>query len=142
MTIELNSPLGVDVAYQADARLSLVSGPALVAQDVAARWELPPGGNPVNPDDGSVYLAQWINRPYSGATDPKLSTIQALCVSEAKRDDRVLDITVNVTLERINATSSRLRIEADGTTAQGPFRLVGNVADDGFTFDILTNEEA
>jgi hypothetical protein len=138
-TPDPNSPLGLDVAYHADDRLSVVSGPLLVAQDVLARWETPPGGHPDDPDVGSVYLLQYVNRPFSGSDDPKLWEIEQGCVAEALKDDRVGDITVDVELQATNTPGVKhIQITGNGTTADGPFRLVARISD--VTVELLTIE--
>lgn len=138
-TPDPNSPLGIGVAFPADARLSMASGPLLVAMDVAARWETPPGGHPDDPDVGSVWLVGYVNDGFTGPDDPKLYEIEHLCVQEAIKDRRVDDITVDVSLVAGSAPGTyTLQITGNGTTASGPFRLVLGV--DAVTTETLAIE--
>lgn len=139
MALDQNSKLGVDVAYPADARLSMASGALLVAMDVAARWETPPGGHPDDPNVGSVHLLRYVNEGFTGPDDPRLYEIEHLCVQEAQKDKRVDDITVDVALVAgAKPGTYHLRITGNGTTASGPFELVLGV--DGVTTETLKIE--
>lgn len=108
--------LGLDVLCLADLdpQLQLVGGRALLAQDLAHRFETPAGG--LFYDDSYGYdLRALLNAALDEATVPAIAAaVEAQCLL----DERVEAVRADVTLYR---AESRLRVAIAVECAAGPF---------------------
>ena len=144
MAVDPTSPLGLDAATPGgdiDDRLSEASGVLLVAYDVAARLECPPGGLYYDSGYGGIYLPGYVGKDLTNAVRWE---IEAGVIATAEQDPRVLRASVTVADERVpdqpNQTLRRLVVTLSGTTAEGPFRLVIAASEVGV--ELLTAEES
>lgn len=122
--------LGVDIASLADLdpQLRLVGGRAVLAQDIAHRFETPEGG--LFYDDSYGYdLRALLNAALDEADSPRIA---ALCEAQCLLDERVLAVRVAVTLYR---AENRLRVSIGVECAEGPFSFVLGV--DSMTVELL-----
>lgn len=108
--------LGIDIASltDLDPQLRLVGGQALLAQDLAHRFETPAGG--LFYDDSYGYdLRALLNAPLDESAVPAIvAAVEAQCLL----DERVDDVRADVTLYR---SESRLRVLISVLCAEGPF---------------------
>lgn len=111
--------LGVDIASLADLdpQLRLVGGRAVLAQDLAHRFETPAGG--LFYDDSYGYdLRALLNAALDEADAPRIA---AACEEQCLLDERVLAVRVAVTLYR---AENRLTVAISVECAEGPFSFV------------------
>jgi len=118
--------LGTDVSTYVeneDGELDLdplfreIEGPVVVAESVGRGFETEPGELPWSEEDGAD-IGQLLNADLSRA---ELLAVATELEADARRDERVESIAVEHTFDEATNT---LTISADGTTADGPFRLV------------------
>lgn len=87
---------GSDLSCVTDCTATFVelvpNSPLIVAQAVVRRFLTPRGGL-IDDNDYGLDLRSYCNR---GVTQQDLRTLQARCVAEAQKDERVLTATVNV----------------------------------------------
>jgi len=112
-----------------DARLSVTSGPLLVAQAVVRRLETPRGGLWYSPNYGTD-LRQFIN---GHAT---VFRVARAIEQEALKDERVESAKAVVTITNNRRIDATLTLEL----ADGPFRLV--VAVDELTVELIDFRQA
>lgn len=112
-----DTSLGVDLATLPDGDLdptfALLTGPQLVARDLALRLQTP---GVFYDETVGTDLRAWCARPLADAMRRRVA---AIVRAEARRDDRVQDVDVVV-----SGSQSTLTIAVDGATDAGPFRLV------------------
>lgn len=113
MTIDLGTDLATDEFGDLDPTFGLLSGPQLVARDLALRLQTP---GVFYDESVGTDLRAWCARPLA---DSERRRMAALVRREARRDDRIDDVDVVVT-----GSQSALVVTVDGATAAGPFRLV------------------
>jgi phage baseplate assembly protein W len=111
------SVLGIDLLCHPDLGASgeLVSGRALLGQDLANRFTTPRGGLFYAPGYGfdlRALLSETL-------TDTRLQSLPAEIAAEALKDERINAATVAVSL-----AGETLEVLIDLQDAQGPFRLV------------------
>jgi hypothetical protein len=97
--------------------LGLVSGRLALAQAIARRLTTPRGSLFYDPDYG-YDLRQHLNAPA-----PRLGVVEAQTSTEVLKDERVLDVEVDVTF-----TEGLLSVTLRLFDAGGPFSLVLNVS--------------
>ena len=102
-----------------DFGLTEVTGRRCLAEAVARRWFTRRGTLFYDPAYG-LGLEDWLH----GERHKAMSTLAPALENEALRDERVLAAEVAVHFE-----GETLFIRAELTDADGPFRLVANVAD-------------
>lgn len=113
MTVDLGTDLATLSDGDLDPTFALLSGPQLVARDLALRLQTP---GVFYDESIGTDLRAWCARPL---TDSERRRVAALVRMEARRDDRIDDVDVVV-----SGSQSSLSIAVDGTTVAGPFRLV------------------
>lgn len=120
---DVTDPLGADMMWgdDLDEGARMVSGVALLAQEIFARWTTPRGRLIDDPDYGEDVRALL----HRGMTPAQLAQVPARLETEALKDERVEAITV-----RISEDSPGVwRVTAFGEAAEGPFELVVGVSD-------------
>lgn len=128
MPFDPNDPLGTDLSGvdDVDPNLTPVSGRLMLAQAIARRWITDPGELFYAPDYGAG-----LRRYLSGATD-NVGALPALLENEARKDERVDDCKVAVSL--VDETLTVIgRIE----DAQGPFSLTLSLSTTALTLELL-----
>lgn len=118
------SAIGLDVLCfpDLDGQLRLVGGFPLLAQDLLNRLSTPRGA--LFYDESYGYdIPGLLNESLDERDVPRIAAeITAQCLF----DDRVLDVSVDVTLFRLE---NRLRITLQGEAAEGPFWFVLSVSE-------------
>ncbi len=117
--------LGVDIASltDLDPQLRLIGGRAVLAQDLAHRFETPEGG--LFYDDSYGYdLRALLNAALDEADAPRIA---AACEAQCLLDERVLAVRAEVTLYR---AENRLAVRISVECAEGPFSFVLAVSPD------------
>lgn len=110
---------GVDIDCASDigATLSVASGYRNLGNALARRY-MTPRGDLFYDQDYGLDLREWINE---GLTDSGISELVDLIEAEARKDDRVLDLSADVTFDR---STSKLTVAMDIETAEGPYRMI------------------
>jgi len=115
---------GTDIACAGDVdpNFSLVSGPALVAQDMLHRFTTARGSLEWAPDDG-LDLVAMVN---DGIDDQRVFELQQQLADEASKDERVTQATADVSWGDATET---LTVKLSGTLSTGqPFSFIFGVS--------------
>ena len=113
---------GNDIGFSLDLDplFLLASGPVIVAQALARRFETPRGSLFYDPEYG-MDLREFLNESLA---DSDLLVIQTAVAAEARRDERVNSCSATVTLDRLSQT---LTVKLALVLSTGPFTLVMTV---------------
>lgn len=116
---ESSRNLGVDIACfpDLDPELRLISGFAVLAQDLLHRFETPAGGLWYDLTYGYDLRALLLKALDSS----DVRKIEVAIATQARLDERVLDLDVTVALDR---AMQRMKITMGVETEEGPFSLV------------------
>ncbi len=122
---------GSDISCVTDIDISgrSITGNRLVSESVARRW-ITPRGRLIRYPNYGFDITGYLNSDVSPAD---IAEIQAMSAQEALKDERVLRAKVAAAFD---APTGSLQINAEITTANGPFRLVVNVT--ALTLEILS----
>lgn len=119
---------GCTASGDLDDRLSTSSGRQLLAEDLRARLEEPPGGLYYDPEYGGGLL----DLLGEALTDQDLPAIESRVVTQCLLDERVTGASCKATW---TPTTRKLHLAIGITDADGPFELVLSI--DGLTVEIL-----
>lgn len=114
--------INVDGVPDLDPNFTLINGPKAVAQSVARYW-LSDNGSLITNEAAGTNIRDLLSAEFDARPDA-VSFVKALLASEARRDERVEDIAITLTLD-----AQMLTIQAIVTSA--------NPADSPFSF-VLT----
>lgn len=100
-----------------DARCSTVTGRRAIAEAIARRWTTPRGRLGYDPDYG-FDVTEYLNDDVDVRT---LALIRSMMIAEAKKDERVLDVSLTITA--VSGPIGAYKFEAYIFDADGPFEF-------------------
>ena len=127
----IDTDYGTDLAGVSDLEITLreIEGREALAHAIARRFQTPRGGLFYDADFG-YDLRQFL----SGAVPPE-GTIEAAAENEALKDERVLDVQIDV---RFFTATKKMRVFIAVVDAEGPFDFVLDISD--VTVELLTED--
>ncbi|WP_034335137.1 hypothetical protein [Deinococcus misasensis] len=103
-----------DFVLDAAGDLQVITGIRVIAQDLSAQLQCPPGAHWAFPDLG-VDLGEYL---LAGLDETTVLEMRQEVEIEAMKDDRVLDLVATVTLEDLRSCRVALRAELTDATLE------------------------